>query len=126
MSFLVLSATAAAAQSLVYRVDSATAVISGRHLIVTAKGAARSGGWQNARLVVRKPSAPEAHDLEIAFVATPPVRDSVVAQSLMPMSVTLTTGLPHYGIAAVKVLSATNAVTVGIVPKRDARQAANR
>jgi hypothetical protein len=111
-----LAAVPASAQTLVYRVDQATAVIDGSHLVVTAKGAVRSGGWEHPRLVLRK-GGHEPGDIEIDFTATPPENSSVVIQSLLPVNVTLRTRLPRSGVAAVKVVSQTNSVTAEIIPK---------
>lgn len=117
----ILAAVPAAAQTLVYRVDQATAVIDGNHLIVTAKGAVRSGGWERPKLILRK-SSREPGDLEVQFVATPPENRSVVIQSLVPVKVSLTTRLPRSGVAAVRVLSETNSVTAEIISKVEPRQ----
>ena len=118
---VVAAAVPAAAQTLVYRVDQATAVIDGNHLIVTAKGAVRSGGWEHPKLILRK-SRGEPGDVDIQFMATPPGDRSVVIQSVVPVKVSLTTRLPRSGIAAVKVSSETNSVTAEIIPKFERRQ----
>ncbi len=114
---LFLAAAPACAQSLVYRVDRATAVIEGGYLIVTAKGAVRTGGWEKPRLVVRK--VPHSGDIEVAFMASPPQDSAAVVQSLLPVSVSLKTRLPKSGVAAVRVVSETNTVTAEIIPKRE-------
>jgi hypothetical protein len=106
---------------LVYRVDQATAIIDGNHLIVTAKGAVRTGGWEHPRLILRK-SRSEPGDVDIQFVATPPDDRSAVIQSLVPVKVSLTTRLPRSGVAAVKVSSETNTVTAKIISKLKCRQ----
>lgn len=117
----ILAAAPAAAQTLVYRVDQATAVIDGNHLIVTAKGAVRTGGWEHPRLILRK-SSHEPGDIEVLFVATPPEDRSVVIHSVVPVEVSLTTHLPRSGVAAVKVSSETNSVTAEIISKFERRQ----
>jgi hypothetical protein len=117
----ILAAAPAAAQSLVYRVDQATAVIDGNHLIVTAKGAVRTGGWEHPRLILRK-SNREPGDVDIQFMATPPDDRSAVIQSLVPVKVSLTTRLPRSGVAAVKVSSETNTITAKIISKLEHRQ----
>ena len=115
---LILAAAPASAQTLVYRVDQATAVIDGNHLVVTAKGAVRTGGWERPRLIVRK--APHASgDIEVAFMATPPRDPATVVQSLLPVSVSMKTHLPKSGVAAVRVVAETNTVTAEIIPKRE-------
>ncbi len=118
LALIFLAAAPAAAQTLVYRVDQATAVIDGTRLVVTAKGAVRSGGWQKPRLVVRK-AAHNAGDIEVAFMATPPQDPAAVVQSLLPVSVSLKTRLPKSGVAAVRVVSKTNTITAEIIPKRE-------
>ena len=121
---VVAAAVPAVAQSLVYRVDQATAVIDGNQLIVTAKGAVSSGGWEHPKLILRK--SHEAGDIEVQFVATPPEDRSVVIQSVVPMKVSLKTRLPKSGVAAIKVSSQTNSVTAEIIPKSDRQRTANR
>lgn len=117
----ILAAVPAAAQTLVYRVDQATAVIDGNRLVVTAKGAVRTGGWEHPRLILRK-SRTEPGDIDMQFVATPPGDRSVVIQSVVPVKVSLSTRLPRSGVAAIKVVSETNTVTAEIIPKYEHRQ----
>lgn len=121
----VAAAVPAAAQTLVYRVDQAIAVIDGNHLIVTAKGAVRTGGWEHPKLILHK-SRSEPGDVEIEFVATPPKDSSAVIQSILPVSVRLKTHLPRNGVAAVKVVSQTNSVTAEIIPKYERQRTAGR
>lgn len=121
----ILSATPAGAETLVYRVDQATAVIDGNHLIVTAKGAVRTGGWGRPRLILRKRSR-EPGDIEIQFVATPPENSAVVIQSVVPVKVSLKAHLPRSGVAAVRVISETNSVTAQIIAKSDRQRTALR
>lgn len=125
VALVFFAAVPAAAQTLVYRVDQATAVIDGSHLIVSAKGAVRTGGWERPRLIVRK-STQFPGDVEIAFVATPPDNRLAVVHSLLPVKVKLTTRLPKSGVAAVRVISETNAVTAQIIPKHDRQKTASR
>jgi len=112
---IALASGPACAQSLVYRVDKATAVLDGRDLLVHVKGAARTGGWEHPHLVVH--GAADGKHLEIHFVATPPQDASAVVQSEVPVNVSLKTRAPGKGVSAVKVVSATNAVTARIVTK---------
>jgi hypothetical protein len=118
-------AVPAAAGTLVYRVDQATAVIDGNHLVVTVKGAVRSGGWEKPRLIIRK-SARAPDDVELAFEATPPNNPAVVVQSILPVKVSLKTRLPRSGVAAVRVVSETNTITAEIIPKFDRQKTASR
>jgi len=113
---IALAAGSASAQSLVWRVDQATAVSDGSTLLVRVKGAARTGGWEHPRLVLGRTS--ESGDLELKFVATPPRNAAAVVQSLVPVNVSLKTRAPHKSVAAVKVVSRTNSVTAQIVAKR--------
>ena len=119
------TAVPAAAQTLVYRVDRATAVIDGHHLVVTAKGAVRSGGWEHPRLILHR-SGRKSGDIELEFKATPPANSSVVIQSLVPVKVSMRTHLPNSGVAAVKVISQTNSVTAEIIPRYDREKTARR
>ena len=116
--FLIASAASASAQTPVYRVDHATAVIEGVNLVVTARGAVRSGGWNHAKLVVSKTTAPETREIQIEFVATPPGNKSAVAQSIVPIGVKLRMRLPSSGMTSIKVVSETNSVTARIIPKK--------
>ena len=100
-------------ESLVYRIDRVTASIAQRHLVITVDGAVETGGWQHARLRA-EPSAPEAPVLSFDFIADPPKPRKVVIQALLPVHVTLTRGLPHYGTVAVEVKARTNEITTQI------------
>jgi hypothetical protein len=115
---LAFAASAANAASVkpVYRVDQATAVISGHHLVITAKGAVRTGGWTHPKLVVRSKPASRPSQLEVSFVATPPSGKAVVIQATVPVKVKLKTRVPRYGVAEVRVVSETNTVTAEIIP----------
>ena len=117
---IVLASGPAAAQALVYRVDQATAVKDGQYLVVHVKGAARSGGWENPRLVVRRSSK---KDIEVQFVATPPEDAEAVVQSLVPMSAGMKTRAPRKSVAAVKIVSETNSVTAQITNQKRQRTA---
>ena len=119
---IVLASGAAAAQTLVYRVDQATAIKDGQYLVVRVKGAVRSGGWENPRLVVRR-NAASTRNLEVRFIATPPGNASAVVQSLVPMSASMRTRAPGKPVAAVKIVSETNSVTAQIVRQKGQRTA---
>lgn len=122
---LTLAASAAMAHPLVMRVDQATAVIDGNRLIISAKGAVRTGGWEHPRLVLRK-SKRQSGDIEMDFVATPPQDSAVVAQSIVPVSVSLRTYLPRSGVAMIHVNAQTNSVTAQIIPESDRPRTARR
>ena len=121
----VLAAAQAAPLEPVYRVDQATAVIDGSHLVVTAKGAVRTGGWEHPRLIVRR-TVRTPGDVEVEFVASPPEDSAAVVQSIVPMNVSMKTRLPKTGVAAVRVVSETNSVTAEIIPKTDRQRTARR
>ncbi|HEX4295764.1 MAG TPA: hypothetical protein VHZ29_16640 [Rhizomicrobium sp.] len=120
---LILSITAAlslGAQALadpvrpIFRIDNATAVVVKRHLVISANGAVKSGGWDHPRLWVREPSAPEAATLEIEFVARPPAPREAVVQALLPVAVRKLARLPNYGTIRVKIIAETNSLIVPI------------
>ena len=98
----------------IYRVDSATAVIVRRQLVISASGAVRSGGWDRPRLWVKEPSAPEAATLEVEFVARPPAPREAVVQALLPVAVRKIARLPKYGTVRVKIIAETNSLVVPI------------
>ncbi len=124
----VLAAAAPAAaqnQTLVYRVDQATAVIDGNTILITAKGAVRTGGWEHPKLILRK-SPHEPGDIEVHFMATPPQDSSVVIQSVVPVKVSMKTRKPRSGVAAVRVVSETNSVTAQVIAKSDRQRTASK
>ena len=98
---------------LIYRIDRVTASIAKRHLVISVDGAVQSGGWEHPRLH-EKPSPPEAPVLAFDFIANPPKPKKVVIQALLPVHVTLTRGLPHYGTVAVEVKAKSNEITTQI------------
>lgn len=126
LCFLIASAACASAQTLVYRVDHATAVIESDRLVVKAQGAVRSGGWDRVRLVVRKALEPEKHEMLIEFIATPPGNKAAVVQAIMPIKAKLTMCKPHYGTTRVKIVSETNSVTAHIVVKKTSQRVAGK
>lgn len=110
-----LASDAAAASHFrdIYRVDRVSAYVEKNRLVVEASGAVNSGGWSHPRLRV-KPSAPEAHVLEMDFIADPPSPKRVVIQQTLPIATRLTAGLPKYGTFAVSIASQTNTITTEI------------
>ena len=113
-ALLLASSATADGAKLIYRIDSASAMIVKRHLILSAHGAVRTGGWDRPHLRVKEASAPEANTLEVDFVARPPAPDEVVVQALLPVSTSTITRLPHYGAKQVKFVAETNSLTVPI------------
>ena len=112
----VLLATHAAADSakLIFRIDDAHAAIVKRHLVISVRGAVRTGGWAHTQLRVMPASAAEGDTLEVDVVAIPPPADDVVVQALLPVSTTAVVHLPRYGAKQVKFVSETNSVTAPI------------
>jgi len=111
---ILLSGQAIAAPQLIYRVDSASAVIVGNHLVITANGAVDSGGWSKPELMILKPSASEAKALRTKFLAKPPASRETVVQALLPIHVRKIAPLPRYGAIEVEVTAATNSLIVQI------------
>jgi hypothetical protein len=111
---ILLSGQAIAAAQLIYRVDSASAVIVGNHLVITANGAVDSGGWSKPELIILKPSASEAKALRTKFFAKPPASRETVVQALLPIHVRKIAPLPRYGAIEVEVTAATNSLIVQI------------
>jgi hypothetical protein len=111
---ILLSQQAIAAPKLVYRVDSASAVIAGKHLVITANGAVESGGWTKPELLIQKPSASEAKTVKAKFVAKPPASPETVVQGLLPIHVRKIAPLPRYGAIEVEITTATNSLMVQI------------
>jgi hypothetical protein len=120
LTFVVAAAALMAAPSIaataqpIFRVDEARAVIVNRHLVISANGAVKSGGWGTPQLWVRPPAAPEADTLEVEFVARPPGPRAAVVQALLPVAALKRAHLPNYGTVRVKIIAETNSVTVPI------------
>ena len=104
----------AAPATLVYRIDRATATVAHNRLVVSARGAVSTGGWQKPLLRLRETSSGETTTLEAEFVATPPRYRATVAHAILPVSARLAAPLPRYGVVQVKIVSQTNSVTVPI------------
>ncbi len=98
---------------LVYRIDSVSAAIVDGKLVVDVNGAVSSGGWKKPRLRA-KPSAPEAHVLQMEFLAEPPSPKRVVIQELLPVHAQAKLPLPKYGTVAVSAISQTNEIAAEI------------
>lgn len=107
---------AATRAQLIYKVDHVSVSVEGRKMIVTAKGAVKTGGWQNPHLHVKEVRTPEATTLVIEFLAAPPPKDETVIQALLPVSATLTTSLPPYGTTEIKVEAESNSQTIPYTP----------
>lgn len=112
-AFANVGPAAAAAPKPIYKVDSVAASVQGKKLTIIAAGAVSTGGWSKARLRL-KPHKPEADTLEYEFVATPPAPDAMVVQVLIPVTTTLVTKLPPYGVTQIRVDADSNSTTVEI------------
>jgi hypothetical protein len=104
----------AASATLVYRIDSATAKIEKRHLVISAKGAVRTGGWNKPDLRLKYIAVPETKTLQVIFVAIPPPRKQAVVQALLPVSARKVTKLPRYGAKQIRIVAETNSIVVPI------------
>lgn len=98
----------------IQKLDRVSTQVTGRKLIIRASGAVNSGGWTAPHLNVGPHRRAEANTLVVDFLATPPPAGAAVIQGLMPVSATLTTTLPRYGVTQVKVQSATNSIAAPI------------
>jgi len=105
---------AAAGLKPIYKVDSVAASIRGNLLTIIAAGAVSTGGWSKARLRLKPGHKAETGTLEFQFVAAPPAPGTMVIQALLPVTTTLTTKLPPYGVTQIKVETETNSETAEI------------
>jgi hypothetical protein len=105
---------AAASPRLVYKVDSVAASVQHDKLTIIAAGAVSTGGWNKVRLRLKPGHKPESGTLEYELIATPPAPDAMVVQVLIPVSATLVTKLPPYGVTQIKVNAETNSATADI------------
>jgi hypothetical protein len=112
---MALAAVPAWSGTLVYRVDRVTAKTEGPRLVIVAKGAVRSGGWEHPRLILHK-SARDDGGIEIDFVAAPPANRHAVAHSVVPINVSLKLRLPH-GATLIRVNAETNSYTMQLAAK---------
>jgi len=111
------TATAAsAAPQLVVKVDKVTAAIIRNHLVISATGGVRSGGWTMPRLHLKEFHIPESDTEIVEFLATPPAAGAVVIQALLPVTATAVFPLPRYATVQVKVVAEANSITVPISP----------
>ncbi|MBU6442647.1 MAG: hypothetical protein KGR48_01955 [Alphaproteobacteria bacterium] len=102
----------------IQKLDRVSAQVTGRKLFIHASGAVIGGGWTKPTLRIRPGRRAEADTLVVDFLATPPPQGAAVIQGQLPVSATLTTGLPRYATTKVTVVSATNSLTAPIAFKR--------
>ena len=100
--------------TLIYKVDSASAQVTGRKLTITAAGAVSTGGWHNAQLRIDPQHGPETDTLIVEFVGTPPPSGAAVIQALLPISTTVTVNLPRYPVNKVKLVAETNSLIAAV------------
>ena len=100
--------------TLIYKVDSASAQVTGRKLTITASGAVSTGGWHNVQLRIDPQRAPDTDTLIVEFVATPPPSGAAVIQALLPVSTTVTVNLPRYPVNKVKLIAQTNSLIAAV------------
>lgn len=113
-ALLLASPTIAGEAKLIYRIDSATAKIEKRHLVISAQGAVNSGGWNNPHLRLKEIVVPETNTLQVIFVAIPPSREKTVVQALLPVNASKVTTLPRYGAKEIRIVAETNSIVVPI------------
>ena len=86
---------------------------------ITAKGAVRSGGWENPHLRALPPARPESDTLTSNSWPRPPAKDAAVIQALLPVSATVTMPLPRYATTKVRIVTQTGSTaTADIQMKR--------
>jgi hypothetical protein len=105
---------AAAGFKPVFKVDSAAVTLHNGQMTVIATGAVSTGGWGKARLRERRGHTPETNTLEFDFEALPPPESQIVIQALVPVSATVKTRLPPYGVTQIRVNTQTNSTTAPI------------
>lgn len=101
----------------VYKVDSVTATTDDGKLVVTARGAARSGGWTNPHL--RPKLSKDAHVMAFEFVAVPPSPDAAVIQALVPLEAQTTTQRPAARVSEIRVDAESNDASFKIPSEDD-------
>ncbi|MBV9420861.1 MAG: hypothetical protein JO348_13905 [Alphaproteobacteria bacterium] len=118
----------AAAPQLICKVDKVSAVVERGHLVITASGAVRTGGWTLPRLRWKQVRIPESDTEVYEFIASPPLANAMVIQALLPVTATGTFPLPRYGTTKIKIVAETNSVTVayGAAPMTGSATAAAR
>jgi hypothetical protein len=113
---LLASPAAAAGPKQIYKVDGAAASIHDNKLMIIATGAVVTGGWSKPRLRLKPGHKPENNTLEFEFLALPPGPNDAVIQSLVPVTATLATRLPPYGVTQIRIEAQTNSAVAEIKP----------
>lgn len=105
------TATSAAAEKRVYRLDNITAAAVPGGIRIEAKGAVQSGGWSQARL---KLTQSDAKSIVVEFLAQPPSAGKVVIMGLLPVSAQVTVKAGH-GVTSVRAVADANEVTAQVL-----------
>jgi hypothetical protein len=96
----------------VLRVDNVTlADASKNHLVITVKGAVRSGGWSKPQLRIGKR---DGGTLLFDLVAMPPPKNATFIEAVMPVQASETIAMPPQSVTQIKVISETNSATASI------------
>ena len=114
LAILFLAASTIAAQATekpVYRLDSVTAVAVPGGIQIQARGAVKSGGWNNARLKILQV---ESRTVAVEFLAQAPAPGTVVIQGLIPVSAQVTVKAGP-GVTSVRVEADANTVTAQVL-----------
>jgi|GEM_PF-1154041 len=94
----------------IYKVDTVTTKTESGKLVITARGAAKSGGWTSPAL--RAKSSKDARVMAFEFVAVPPPPDAAVIQALVPLEARAVAPAPGARITEVRITSETNDATI--------------
>jgi hypothetical protein len=109
----VSAASAGSAAAPVYKIDSVTAVQKPHELVIEAKGAVRTGGWEKPKLRVEQ--WPDTNTMVVVFVAIPPPPQKMVVQAILPVHAKLTVPLKENAeVTEVRVAGETNSITTKI------------
>ncbi|HEY5237814.1 MAG TPA: hypothetical protein VIJ62_05485 [Rhizomicrobium sp.] len=98
--------------ALVLRVDNVTLADTPKHrLIITVKGAVRSGGWSKPDLRAGKR---DGDTLVFDLVAMPPPKNATFIEAVMPVQASETIAMPPQSVTQIKIVSETNSATAPI------------
>lgn len=96
----------------IYKVDSVVTTNDAGKLVVTARGAVKSGGWTNPHL--RPKLSKDAHVMAFEFVAVPPPPDAAVIEALVPIEAKTITPRPAARISEIRIDAESNDADVQI------------
>lgn len=96
----------------VLRVDNVTLADAPKHrLIITVKGAVRSGGWSKPDLRAGKR---DGDTLVFDLVAMPPPKNATFIEAVMPVQASETIAMPQQSITQIKIVSEMNSTVLPI------------